>query len=328
MSFKSLKITTLVLVTITVLAVFLILYFKSDPDYRKNFVSFISFQKNPYRLYIKNLDGSPAIQISPSDLLVSWYKWSPDGRAVAIISGAVPNIELYIIRMLSDTKAGPAIKMTNKKIRMATRYFVFNGYPKWSPDGQSLAFILDNKKLMLISPIHSKTEKIPEPRVVSEGDFTRLMWRLGIDKKTGLKKYVPYAEHSNEPDELIKAFAAIYPEKVGKYNECDYYISRSPDGKNMALWEKRKRSPIWIILNNSKPMRELDLHIQAKQPVWLSDSKRIIFCGDRQVNKRHALNKDRTSSIWIINSDGTGLKLFKTDVGNVYFPAWKPCRRK
>ncbi len=87
------------------------------------------------RLTVVNAASGAATQVSPADLNIYEYDWSPDGRAFALSAAPGPGDNNWWIAQLytmaSDSAKMTAIFKPETQIAM----------PRWSPDGSSIGFI-------------------------------------------------------------------------------------------------------------------------------------------------------------------------------------------
>lgn len=87
------------------------------------------------RLAVLNVASGRTRTISPADLYVYEYDWSPDGkRVVAIAAHGAGDRNWYIARLYTLEIASGVCKQLYKPSMQV-------GGPRWSPDGKSIAFI-------------------------------------------------------------------------------------------------------------------------------------------------------------------------------------------
>ena len=79
--------------------------------------------------------GGKAELVSPPDLFVYEYAWSPDGQSFAYTGAHGAGDDNWWVAELFTQKAtgGPALSLYHPKLQLAL--------PRWSPDGQSIAFL-------------------------------------------------------------------------------------------------------------------------------------------------------------------------------------------
>lgn len=87
------------------------------------------------RLHLIDPRTGAARAVSPGDLYVYEYDWSPDGKQLAVIAAnGDGNNNWYIARLVTlSTASGEMRTLLEPKMQIAA--------PRWSPDGRSIAFI-------------------------------------------------------------------------------------------------------------------------------------------------------------------------------------------
>lgn len=87
------------------------------------------------RIATVDLDTGSVRQVSPPDLYVHEYDWSPDGRMFAATAAPGPGDNTwYIARLYTmDARTGKANAIVKPPLQIAD--------PRWSPDGRSIAYV-------------------------------------------------------------------------------------------------------------------------------------------------------------------------------------------
>jgi dipeptidyl aminopeptidase/acylaminoacyl peptidase len=87
------------------------------------------------RLAMVDLAGSQARQVSPADMYVYEYDWSPDSKNFALIAAhGEGDANWYVAQLYTLAVAGGEMKSIYKPTLQI-------GVPRWSPDGKNVAFI-------------------------------------------------------------------------------------------------------------------------------------------------------------------------------------------
>ena len=127
------------------------------------------------RLTIVNLDSGRARAVSPADLYVYEFDWSPDGKKLAAIAapGSGDN-NWYIARLYTlEADSGAHKQILKPAMQIAG--------PRWSPDGKRIAFIggLMSDEGMIGGDIYTLPSEGGEPRNLApdlQVSASSLMW--------------------------------------------------------------------------------------------------------------------------------------------------------
>jgi len=100
------------------------------------------------------------------------------------------------------------------------------------------------------------------------------------------------------------------------FDACPAY---SADGKQIVFCSNQSGSfEIWTMQQNGNKQTQLThLDAHATFPDFSPDGSKIAF-------DANGVNGDPNDDIYVINSDGTGLRQLTTDAGNNDYPAWSP----
>jgi dipeptidyl aminopeptidase/acylaminoacyl peptidase len=87
------------------------------------------------RLAVVDVTSGKVIQLSPADMYVYEFDWSPDSQSFALLAAhGAGDANWYVAQLYTLTLAAPGLKMIYKP------HFQI-ACPRWSPDGKSIAFI-------------------------------------------------------------------------------------------------------------------------------------------------------------------------------------------
>ena len=238
------------------------------------------------------------------------FDLSPDGRKVAFSWNQTGRWEIYEKILANDTpprklSVGPGGKF----------------HPRYSPDGQALAFALDldgseNYHLVLFDlDTHKQTDLTPEEARPLQANFAWSpdgrqiayisdqsgqfdVYMLGVDRKTG------------QAGESRFVFDGGYPA---------WKVSWSPDGKWLAVVVEASGLDFGTFIvpaagGESVRIMEAGRLIDAGQPCWSPDSSNVAFSSDEQGYNNIGIYERETKSItWA--TEGEGEK---------QYPTWAP----
>jgi dipeptidyl aminopeptidase/acylaminoacyl peptidase len=117
------------------------------------------------RIATVNLGGDAVRQVSPPDLYVHEYDWSPNGTAFAATAAPGPGDDTWYIAKLytMDARTGKAQAILKPPLQIAE--------PRWSPDGKSIAYVggLMSDEGMTGGDVYVVPASGGEPRDVTPG---------------------------------------------------------------------------------------------------------------------------------------------------------------
>ncbi|MEW6211922.1 MAG: protein kinase [Acidobacteriota bacterium] len=200
----------------------------------------------------------------PGEVTVS-AAFSADGKFIAFssIRGSHRNI------WVKQTSGGDPVQITKSERD--------DSFPVWSPDGEQIAYVskLKNNVGIYTIPILGGT-----PTLIKAFD-SPLQVRLIRWSKDGSKLYY---------EALRNVFAFdLALRQESQVTRFDYSSSRaqgfsiSPDGAYIAYSDTQQgQQDIWAVpMSGGAPVRLTNDPVQDRNPVWLPDSRRIIYSSDR-----------------------------------------------
>jgi Tol biopolymer transport system component len=274
-------------------------------------LAFSRVEANNNGIYIISSDGILEGISVDSDKRFSFNKisWSPDGKQIAYVRGAVGLNETEII--ISTINGARIVKKT------------YGSYPSWSPDGKSLIFIRydDIYKMNLetdvITPLHI-SDDIDEsaPEWSPNGEYIAY---VGKENNRDGNLYVMKTDGTNS--QLVKM-----EESVDIYSG----ISWSPDSKKIAFISHKPCGDVYVIDLITNQATNLTKTIGDEvSPSWSPDGLSIVFSSMQPSNKCPKPDDPLIGisyKIFSINDDGSNYHEISIPFNNAWInsPKWSP----
>jgi Tol biopolymer transport system component len=224
-------------------------------------------------LWMINADGSnPHIILNEKSIKA---EWSFDVEWIVFSASA----QIYKAKIHSDGIDTTSIEQLT--------FNNGNYFPTCSPDGQWIAYDSDSGGHFCIWIMKSDgTQK----ECIKE--YSRMPnWSPGGDRIV----HVQYVGKGN-PEIFSMDTSGGDDKQLSSNGEWNSYPKYSPDGMKIMFTSK---GSIWMMNNNGDALQKV---IDGGQFSWSPDGNKIVFIkGDTE-------NHNNNGAIWIVNTDGTGLK--------------------
>jgi Tol biopolymer transport system component len=271
-------------------------------------IVFVSQRDGSNHIYVMNGDGSGQTRVTNNADEDVDPSWSPDGRSI-----------VFTNRRASGESAIYKIGVDGTDLRRLTSSGVGVYAPAWSPDGRSIAYAVANR---------DATGKTEQPhiwvmdadgsnqRVIASGASTTLpAWSPDGQRLAHIRD----CPETCDPGPLwtMRADGSDEQEVFGSVR-WDILPAWSPDGGRIAFVNGKE---VWAINWAGGERRKLTSSSDYDaDPSWSHDGSRMVFDRDPDGHlgfgcaiTTYELGCPYTtgpapSSIWVINTDGTGLR--------------------
>ena len=239
--------------------------------------------------------------------------WSPDGRKLAFVSERDGNAEIYV--MNADGSG----------LRNLTRTPSHDRDPAWSPDGRAIAFV---------------QECMPRPGDPRWQCGATYLYAVNADG-SGLRRLTTVRGHALTPSwsadgkTIRYGGYLVYADGSGrkKLHEARIWTNRnialdgvwSPDGQRIAAVsvahspteaQNTTKLGLWVTNADGSNARRVAAKATEGDPAWSPDGRRIAF-------RRFGIGRVN-SDLYVVNTDGRGLRRLTRNAAKLRWFAWSP----
>lgn len=211
------------------------------------------------RLWVFDLAGHAAVQVTKQDFNINDFCWSPDGRQFALIVAATPEIDDLLFRsklIIADGKTGNVLRTLSEKISTEVSFHV-----RWSPDGQTISYRYPSPGrigtwVALVSPASGQTRYILQDYA---GDILDAAWALD-------SRHLVAAGREGAKDWILNVDTALRTiDHVVQFEsgpDADFSFSR--DGRTMVYAAEATNDPgnLWVFTTGQPARKLTDLNPQ------------------------------------------------------------------
>jgi len=252
--------------------------------------------------------------------------WSPDGEWLAFEGKHESNSEIFRDIFIIDANGQNLINLTNVKDIVSNNEFrTIAQTPRWSPNGQTLAYNLCN----LICPVFATN--------IATGETVKLLEKLSLTEEyrntdTPLGGWSPTGEQIAIFIDDLDSNSQVYTSNLDGSEllqitdtlEENYQVSYSPDGQWLLV--NRASSPedtsyfssLFLVRPDGSEEIQLTIsEVSYYDPIWSLDSQWLAVVGSTEID---------TEQIMLINLEGVSLSL-ELEPGKYSNPGWRPVQK-
>jgi TolB protein len=262
-------------------------------------ISFVAKERGRKELFVIDYDGNNLKQYSKERSLVLSPEWSPDGKKIVFTTYRYNNPDLKVLTL------------KGKKTKVIASFPGLNTTPAWSPDGKKIALTLSkdgNPEIYLLN---------------SKGKLKRLTNFRGIDTSPTWspdgEKIAFTSDRSGTPQIYIMDATkgdSSHIKRItfnGNYNDLPVW---SPLGDKIA-YSSKQNSRFQILirdLNNGNDTQITNNWENKESPSWSPNGRFLAFSSAGIGG----------SAVYVVKSNGTGMRRLTFLKGGGFFPAWSP----
>lgn len=235
--------------------------------------------------------------------LIHHHALSPDGARVAFVWERDGRSDVFVM----DAQGGWPVRLTPN--RSKTIYW-WDGPPAWSPDGQWLAFTMNEH----VHVVAADGRQLPRKISDFTGGASSPVWLPDS------RQLIVSAERHDAAALLLTDTEGRWPRALAEGNGDNQAAAPSPDGRLIAYvhrpFDDLNRWELRLVELDTGQMRPLTGTPKQKDwsPEWSPDGRQIAFLSQRS----------GYTEIWLIRPDGDGMRQLTKLNRDVDELAWSP----
>jgi TolB protein len=285
-----------------------------------NSIAYISStERRMTDLFVMDAEGGNPIKLSKTSHFAWEPVWSPDGSKIAYFS-VTSSGSFSVITVAGDGSNENILAWDQNHAAFAPLWFALKNKPDWSPDGTRLAFVSGHENYRLEVYVIE----------VASATVNRLTNASGVENLYPIwspdgSKLAFYALHNQRWDLYTMNPDGTNPVKLadGVANQAFFVISPpswSPDG-NQIVYQSDMDGEVDIYITDvtgGNQKKLVDTKFIDEGPAWSPNGEMITF------TSRPQGNASSITAIYVVNVDGSGLKMITKDTEKASDPGWLP----
>lgn len=279
------------------------------PDQESRLV-FESYRDGNAEVYVINLDGSGAVNLTQNDAYDGTPSVAPDGLSIAFTSERAGSADIFIMDSDGDN------------VRQLTEGGGNNTIPAWAPDGQRILFVSNRTYNIDVQGGHIEVPGNSKIWVMNAdgSNPSRITQMLGLDmfgtwSPDGLE--IAFMSVRDGNPEIYRIREGGAGQNLTNDPANDMNPSWSPDRAMLAFMSDRSGdSEIYLLdletdelinITNAPESNESD-------PAWSPDGEKLAFISDR----------DGNIEVYVMNADGSNWVRVTNNPAKDLHPEWLP----
>ncbi|MDQ3749987.1 MAG: winged helix-turn-helix domain-containing protein [Acidobacteriota bacterium] len=250
-----------------------------------------------HQIFLYTLETAQNVNLTNSNFGNADPSFSPDGKQIAFVSWRDGNAEIYVMNV------------DGSNARRLTNHPAFDNFPSFAHDGTAIAFQSNRENERTEIYLQNLEGDLPPVKIASHNGETGISPRCWSADGTQILLWT----NQNGKGQIVLSNVEPYPARLVLSDEkADLNFPRlAPDGKQILYEARLADRSIVLRLTNSETKKQTTLLKTTPDyppdyllsPAWSPDATRIAFVDKAGGN----------SEIFIINTDGTGLKNLTND---------------
>jgi dipeptidyl aminopeptidase/acylaminoacyl peptidase len=174
--------------------------------------------------------------------------------------------------------------------------------PRWSPDGQFLAFLSDRNGSIQIYLLPLEGGEARQLSNLSQG-ITSYCWRPDGKAILAHSAWKPMDDH-NEPD--TSAISVVYTRLDEQWDGLGY--------------KQERHQQLWLLTLDGTATRLTSEPVDLVQSSWSSDGSEIAFCANRRPDPDLSVSM----AVWVLTLSSGQIRGLTSEDGLAQMPVWSP----